>query len=64
MKCWSIVYFHVCCGVLPSQHERERDPPDSSVLISYKFSQACAAFSVTRCYGYLQNGNRKRMSNL
>lgn len=25
MKCWSIVYFHVCCGVLPSMREKERE---------------------------------------
>lgn len=21
-ECWSILSFHVCCGVLPSQHEK------------------------------------------
>lgn len=48
MKCWSILSLYVCCGVLPSQHEREReqDAPDNAVLTNEKFSQACAGFSV------------------
>lgn len=48
MKCWSILSLYVCCGVLPSQHEREReqDAPDNTVLTNEKFSQACAGFSV------------------
>lgn len=49
MKCWGILSFHVCCGVLLSQREREgeQDHPDNTVLINEKFSQACAGFSVT-----------------
>jgi len=33
MKCWSILPFDVCCGVHPSQHEREReqDHPDNII---------------------------------
>lgn len=66
MRCRSILSFHVCCGVLPSLHERgrEQDHPDSSVLINEKFSQARASFSVALCCGYLLNTNRKSVFNL